>query len=80
MKQRILNVLIAIDQLIYVIITLGRGNPDETMSAAAWRLEQKGHPAGKVFRPLIDALFWFDGDHCRKSYASELTRARERLA
>ena len=79
MKQRILNVLIAIDQLIYVIITLGRGNPDETMSAAAWRLEQKGHLAGRLFRPLIDALFWFDKDHCRKSQESELMQARNRI-
>jgi hypothetical protein len=76
MKQRILNLLIAIDQLIYVIITLGRGCPDETMSSAAWRLEQSGKIQGKIFRPLIDWLFWFDPDHCRTSYESEVRRAR----
>jgi hypothetical protein len=52
MKQRILNLLIVIDQLIYVVITLGSGCPDETMSSAAWRLEQKGKIQGKIFRPL----------------------------
>ena len=40
MKQRILNLLIAIDQLAYVLLTLGAGHPDETLSAAAWRTEQ----------------------------------------
>jgi hypothetical protein len=74
MKQRILNLLIAIDQLIYVVITLGSGCPDETMSSAAWRLEQKGKIQGKIFRPLIDWLFWFDKDHCRTSYESEVNR------
>jgi hypothetical protein len=76
MKQRILNLLIAIDQLIYVVITLGSGCPDETMSSAAWRLEQKGKIQGKIFRPLIDWLFWFDPDHCKTSYESEVQRAK----
>jgi len=80
MKQRILNLLIAIDQLVYVIITLGGGCPDETMSSAAWRLEQKGKIQGKIFRPLIDWLFWFDPDHCKTSYESEVQRAKALLA
>jgi len=73
MKQRLLNFLIALDQLIYVILTLGKGDPDETISAAAWRLEQEGKWQGKIFRPLIDFLFWFDKDHCLKAYMSECT-------
>lgn len=40
MKQRALNLLIAIDQLAYVLLTLGAGHPDETLSAAA-----NGHPS-----------------------------------
>lgn len=80
MKRRILNILIAFDQLIFVLITVGRGDPDETMSAAAWRLEQDGHIAGKLFRPLIDKLFWFDPRHCETSYESELIRARALLS
>lgn len=80
MKQRVLNFLVALDQLLYVIITLGNGNPDETMSAAAWRLEQAGRWQGKFFRPLIDALFWFDSDHCRNAYMHELRQAKRMLA
>ena len=72
MKQRVLNLLIAIDQLVYVLITLGRGSPDETLSAAAWRTEQEGHILGRLFRPLIDFLArpW-ERDHCRKAFESE---------
>ena len=79
MKRRLLNLLIAVDQLLYVIITLGHGHPDETMSAAAWRLEQEGRWQGKFFRPLLDWLFWFDPMHCMKSYESEILRARALL-
>lgn len=72
MKQRLLNLLIAIDQLIYVLVTLGSGSPDETLSAAAWRMEHKGKVAGRIFRPTIDFLFsGFEKNHCWKAYESE---------
>ena len=75
LKSRLLNLLIALDQLGYVVITLGRGSPDETMSAAAWRTEQDGRILGRFFRPVLDAIFrpW-GADHCFSSYQSELTR------
>ena len=72
MKQRLMHLAIAIDQLIYVLVTLGAGHPDETLSAAAWRTEQKGRLLGRIFRPVIDLLFRpFERDHCRKSFESE---------
>ncbi len=72
MKQRILHVLIAIDQLAYVLVTMGAGHPDETLSAAAWRTEQSGKPGGRVFRPVIDLLFLpMEREHCRKAYEAE---------
>lgn len=75
MKRRILNLLIALDQFIYVIITLGNGMPDETMSAAAWRLDQKGHWFGKIARPAIDFLFLWDSlTHCKDAAESEKSR------
>ena len=76
MKRRILNVLIALDQLAWVLLTLGNGMPDETISAALWRMERQGKLAGRVFRPLVDALFWFDRDHCLKSWQSERSKAQ----
>lgn len=73
MKQRIFHLLIALDQLIYVIVTLGKGHPDETMSAAAWRTEQEGKVLGRFFRPKIDWIFSrLEKDHCRLSFESEL--------
>ena len=72
MKQRILNALIALDQLVYVLLTLGAGSPDETLSAAAWRTEQAGKLGGRIFRPLIDLFFRpVEREHCRKAYESE---------
>ena len=77
MKQRILNLLIAIDQLLWVVLTLGKGHPDETISAAAWRMEQQGKLAGRILRPLIDFLFSpLERDHCRLSAESEKARAQ----
>ena len=76
-KRRMLNILIAIDQLAWVLLTLGRGHPDETISAAAWRMEQQGKLAGRVLRPLIDALFVpLEREHCRLAFESELRGAQ----
>ncbi len=71
--QRILHLLIALDQLAWVVLTLGKGYPDETISAAAWRMERQGKLAGRVLRPILDLLFRpLERDHCRKSFESEL--------
>lgn len=75
MKRRILNILVALNQFVFSLITLGGSRPDETMSAAAWRLEQENRWQGKVFRPFIDFLFLpLEKDHCYKAYLSELRR------
>ncbi|MDC8446465.1 MAG: hypothetical protein LV471_11135 [Nitrosomonas sp.] len=75
MKKRILHILIALDQLIWVLISLGKAHPDETISAASWRLELRGKWLGKILRPIIDTLFFFDKNHCQRSYESELARS-----
>lgn len=78
MKNRLLNILIALDQFVYVLITLGYGSPDETMSSAAWRTERDGKILGRVFRPVIDSIFRLFGEdnHCYKSFLSEKDRSR----
>ena len=70
--RRIINLLICIDQLVFCIITLGSSAPDETISSAAYRLELQGRLPGKVFRPLIDKIMFFDPNHCRKAYRAEI--------
>lgn len=77
MKRRILNLLIAVDQLVWVLLTFGNGMPDETISAALWRMESQGKLAGRLFRPLVDALFWFDKNHCMNAWRAE--RSKQQL-
>lgn len=67
----ILNNAIAFDQQVN---TLLGGSPDETLSARAYRTEQKGRVFGRLFRPVIDTLFFFDKEHCKKAYLSEFKK------
>ena len=72
-KQRLLHILVALDQLAWVLATLGKGHPDETISAAAWRMEQQGKLAGKLLRPFVDLLFQpIEKDHCYRAWLSEI--------
>ena len=64
--KRLKNILIAIDQLVNAICG---GWPDETLSSAAHRMEKSGKRSWP--RKLIDALFFFDKNHCAESYESE---------
>jgi len=73
--RRLLNLLVALDQLAWVIVTLGHGSPDETIRAALWRMELAGKWQGRWFRPVVDALFQpFERDHCRNAYQAERRR------
>lgn len=79
LSQRLLHILIALDQLAYVLLTLGHGYPDETLSSAAWRAERNGKVPGAIFRPVIDALFWAvtlgrERNHCENAYLAERER------
>lgn len=75
LRARLLNLMIALDQLAYVLVTLGHGSPDETLSAAAYRLWLRDQWGGRCFRPLIDAFFLpLERDHCRRAYRAEMER------
>lgn len=58
------QIAIAIDQLFN---TLLGGYSDETLSARA-------HRTGSAWEPVIDALFFWQEDHCFQSYLSEKER------
>ncbi|MDR2551466.1 MAG: hypothetical protein LBD10_14845 [Desulfobulbus sp.] len=64
-------VLIATDQLINTIFG---GWPDETISSRAWRWDQDG--VRHWPRRLIDALFFWEADHCRQSFEAERAGAQ----
>lgn len=77
MKHRILTILIALDIFLFALICLGNVRQGgETASAAAWELERNGKWQGKLFRPLIDGLFWLlirQADHCSEAWLWERT-------
>lgn len=63
------QLLIAFDQLLN---TLFRGYADETLSSRAYRHYRDGDR--KWPKILIDAVLFFDKDHCKASYESEILR------
>ena len=66
------NALIGFDQWVNVFVYIkgdGFGWPDETLSSRAWRLRAQSNAWKR-----IDRLMFFDPDHCRTSYESELYR------
>lgn len=67
--------LIALDRLINTLIPAsgeGVGKADETISARTWRLRERR--TWNVARIVIDFLFFFDKNHCEKSYLSDVNR------
>lgn len=64
--QYIKNVLIAIDQLFNAVIG---GYCDESLSSRAYRWEKNGVRSWP--RKLVDALFFWEKEHCKSSYESE---------
>lgn len=74
-RRRALNALIAIDQCLWCLLTLGHADPDMTLSASAYRSEQRGKAWARVVRPVIDAIFEpLQSEHCRHAFVSEVAR------
>ena len=65
------QVLVAVDQLVN---TLMGGMADETLSARAWRNHLKGRRSWPV--KIINALFFWQDEHCKHAYESEIERAQ----
>lgn len=70
------QLLIAIDQLLNVLVTpLQRSAwADETLSARAFRADRDGKVFGRIFRPAIDWIFFWQDAHCRTAYEREQQR------
>lgn len=67
----LLNLGLALDQLANVLLF---GSPDETLSSRAYRADRDNKWFGRIFRPLIDLLFFWQDQHCHAAYKAELTR------
>ena len=66
------NIAIAFDQLIN---TLLGSQPDETLSAKAWRMRLVS-PAWHAAQVVIDALFFWQTEHCKAAYFAEWERSQ----
>lgn len=77
MKAYILNVAIALDQVANVLLA---GAPDETLSSRAHRMRAKGHRWWGWTANAIDALLFFDPNHCARAYESERRRLQQPAA
>ena len=70
--MRLKQVLIAIDQLLNTFIG---GMADESISARAYRNDSKtGKRRWRIARRVIDALFFWETNHCLHAYLSEIDR------
>lgn len=68
--------LIAFDQLLNTLVWAegeGFGTADETISARCWRLREKNW-RWSLARKTVDALFFWQENHCKSAYESELKR------
>lgn len=85
-KNNLLQLFISIDQVLRCIVGLfvglinghSQAFADETLSAWAYRSEERGSKHGKALRLFIDAIMFipegFQWNHCKTAYQSELDR------
>ncbi|MFC1171156.1 DNA helicase UvrD [Pasteurella multocida] len=74
LKQWLYNVIIALDQLLNAILG---GWADETLSSRAYRgavLRVNPRLKWRVIFKLIECVFFFEKEHCKTAYESELKR------
>jgi len=81
--QRVIDLLIRIDQIVFQIITLGVAKRNETISAAAYNAYLTGRPwgyRGWAYK-TIDAIFSLLGqeDHCRKAWQWQIDLYKETI-
>ncbi len=69
--HRIKQTMIALDQLANAM--LAGGWADETLSARAWRLDGSKR-LWSIARRVIDALFFWQKNHCMQAWKSEQER------
>ena len=69
MKHWLKQVAVAFDQLVNALLG---GWGDETFSARCHRHQDK--PGWRWVRRAVDALLFFDKNHCYQSYLSEIVR------
>lgn len=69
--QYLLHIAIAFDQMLNALLG---GGADETLSSRAYRADRDGKLFGRIFRPVIDTIFFWHTRHCYDSYLAEVQR------
>ena len=67
----LLNVAIAVDQMANALLA---GSPDESLSSRCYRADRDNKWFGRIFRPVIDTIFFWQDRHCYQSYLAEVQR------
>lgn len=67
---RLIRIGDALSQLLNVLFL--NGHPNESLSGRAYR-------TGSKWRAVIDAIFWFDRNHCFISYMNDVRYAGQLL-
>lgn len=70
-RKYLVRLGIGFDQFVNTIFG---GDPDETISARAWR--QRNKKRWGIMRVLIDTLFFWQKNHCYKAYLQEFDRSQ----
>lgn len=73
MKQTV----IALDQVVNTLVwseAEGWGRADDTLSARAWRLGTRYPSTWGRFERAVNALFFWEEDHCFNAYLAEKER------
>lgn len=66
------NVLLCVLGAIFTLDTsMVAGSWKQTLSARVGHMAAEGKPWGRFFRPIIDALFFFQPDHCYTQWMRE---------
>lgn len=71
LKNYIWNLVIALDQILNAALF---GSPDETFSARVHRKAEAGKWCWKALRWVINQIFFWQEDHCRQSFDSEVAQ------
>lgn len=66
--KRFVRIGDALSQLLNVLLL--NGHPNESLSGRAWR-------TSSVWYIVIDAVLWFDPDHCMSAYLNDLQYAKD---
>jgi len=72
MTQYFINLAVLFSQAVNVIIFAG--HPDQTISARAHLNQHK--PKWRLIRSAINAVFFWQEDHCYTSYTADLIMAQ----